>query len=75
MSMIGRTYLEHGRPVTVLARWAATHPPASEAVTWLRPPKASAPRNVLIEREDGSRTVRPFRGLRRPAYRTPADTN
>jgi acetyl esterase len=23
------------------------------------------PRNVLIEREDGSRVVRPFRGLRR----------
>jgi acetyl esterase len=24
------------------------------------------PRNVLIERADGSRVVRPFRGLRRP---------
>jgi hypothetical protein len=66
LSMIGRVYLERSRPVTVLARWAVTHPPASDAVTWLRSPKASAPRNVLIEREDGSRTVRPFRGLRRP---------
>jgi hypothetical protein len=25
------------------------------------------PKNVLIEREDGTRTVRSFRGLRRPA--------
>ena len=27
---------------------------------------ASGPRNVLIERADGTRVVRPFRGLRRP---------
>jgi acetyl esterase len=26
----------------------------------------AGPRNVLIRREDGSRVVRPFRGLRRP---------
>jgi acetyl esterase len=45
--MIGRTYLERGRPVTVLARWNGT-----------------GPRNVLVVREDGSRVVRPFRGLR-----------
>jgi hypothetical protein len=25
------------------------------------------PRNVLIQREDGSKVVRPFRGLRKPA--------
>jgi hypothetical protein len=48
--MIGRTYLERGRPVTVLIRWG----------------KGGGPRNVLIQREDGSRVVRPFRGLRRP---------
>ena len=24
------------------------------------------PRNVLIQREDGSRIIRPFRGLRKP---------
>lgn len=29
----------------------------------------SGPRNVLIQREDGSLVVRPFRGLRRPKER------
>jgi hypothetical protein len=47
--MVGRRYLEHGQPVTVLARWQGNH----------------CPRNVLVERADGSRVVRPFRGLRR----------
>ena len=47
--MIGKVYLEKGRPVTVLIRWAG-----------------KGPRNVLIQRQDGSRVVRPFRGLRRP---------
>lgn len=46
--MIGRTYLEAGRPVVVLVRWSGR-----------------GPRNVLVRREDGSRVVRPFRGLRR----------
>jgi hypothetical protein len=50
--VIGRTYLERGRPVVVLKRWSGR-----------------GQRNVLIEREDGSRVVRPFRGLRLP----PAD--
>lgn len=49
--MIGKTYLERGRPVVVLIRWAKNAP-------------AGRPRNVLIEREDGSLVVRPFRGLR-----------
>lgn len=49
--MVGRVYLERGRPVTVVARWGA----------------GGGPRNVLVEREDGSRVVRPFRGLRRPS--------
>lgn len=66
--MIGRTYLERGRPVVVQARWGA--------VAWRCPPmpicflegeRKGAPRNVLIERTDGSRVVRPFRGLRKPA--------
>lgn len=47
--MVGRTYLERGRPVVVLARWSGT-----------------TQRNVLIRREDGTRVVRPFRGLRVP---------
>lgn len=48
--MIGRTYLERGRPVVVLVRWQGSR----------------AIRNVLIRREDGTEVVRPFRGLRRP---------
>jgi acetyl esterase len=48
--MIGRTYLERGIPVVVLARWRKG---------------AKGPRNVLIQRADGTKVVRPFRGLRR----------
>lgn len=47
--MIGRIYLERGKPVVVLVRWG----------------KGGGPRNVLIQREHGARVVRPFRGLRR----------
>lgn len=47
--MIGRTYFERGIPVVVLARWRKG---------------AKGPRNVLIQRPDGSKVVRPFRGLR-----------
>jgi acetyl esterase len=47
--MIGKIYLERGKPVTVLVRW-----------------KGKGKRNVLIQREDGSKVVRPFRGLRKP---------
>lgn len=49
-SMIGRTYLERGRPVVVEIRWG----------------QGGGPRNVQIRREDGERVIRPFRGLRRP---------
>ncbi len=49
--MIGRRYLEKGRPVTVLKKWGP----------------GGGPRNVLIERRDGTKVVRPFRGLRRMA--------
>jgi hypothetical protein len=52
--MIGRTYLERGRPVRVLVQWGLKK----------RGETHGGPRNVLIEREDGSRVVRPFRGLR-----------
>lgn len=64
--MIGRTYLERGTPVTVLARWSTPGggcwPPW---LHWHTPCRLTAPRNVLIQRQDGSRVVRPFRGLRR----------
>lgn len=49
-SMIGRKYLERGEPVVVLLRG-----------TWTK----GSPRNVLIRRADGTRVVRPFRGLRK----------
>jgi acetyl esterase len=49
--LIGKTYLERGRPVVVLVR-----------SDW----KCRSPRNVLIRRDDGSLVVRPFRGLRLP---------
>jgi hypothetical protein len=46
------SYIERGAPVTVLVQWRLGHGP-------------TGPRNVLIERADGSLVVRPFRGLRR----------
>lgn len=60
---MGRIYLERGKPVTVLIRWE-TRPPAAAAVVWHQPPRRNAPRNVLVERADGTLVVRPFRGLR-----------
>jgi len=62
----GRTYLERGQPVTVIAsrRSTARWSPAG-TVTWLRPPRRHAPLNALIERADGSRIVRGLRGLRK----------
>jgi hypothetical protein len=47
--MVGRTYLERGRPVVVVIRWGP----------------GGGPRNVLVRRESGELVVRPFRGLRR----------
>lgn len=47
--MIGRVYVLRGRQVMVLARAA-----------WTK----GTPRNVLILQDDGTMTVRPFRGLR-----------
>jgi acetyl esterase len=48
-NLAGRIYLERGAPVLVLASWGP----------------GGGPRNVLIERANGDRVVRPFRGLRR----------
>jgi acetyl esterase len=63
----GRTYLEFGQSVVVLIRrwrrgagWSGDFPILGKAMKF-------GPRNVLIEREDGSRVVRSFRGLRRSA--------
>jgi hypothetical protein len=49
--VIGRVYLARGAPVLVVARWGV----------------GGGPRNVLLQRADGSRVVRPFRGLRKTA--------
>jgi acetyl esterase len=46
--MICKTYLERRKPVVVLVRWG----------------KGDDPRNVLIQREEGTTVVRPFRGLK-----------
>jgi len=46
----GALYLERGKPVTILTPFGS----------------GGGPRNVAIQRADGSRVVRPFRGLRRP---------
>jgi acetyl esterase len=43
VTVVGRTNLERGKPVTVLVGWGP----------------GGRPRNVLIEREDGSRDIRP----------------
>jgi hypothetical protein len=54
MSVVGATYLERGRPVTVLVQWRSGSRSGP-----------TGPRNVLIRRADGELVVRPFRGLRR----------
>ena len=58
MSIVGRTYLERGTPVVVLIGWGP----------------GGGPRNVAIRRPDGSVTIRPFRGLRKPRPASPAPT-
>ncbi|GAA3096374.1 hypothetical protein [Streptosporangium carneum] len=68
--MIGRTYLERGRAVTVVVAYAAPSkarplPGRPSWPTWRRAPRP-APRNVLVRRVDGQAVVRPFRGLRLP---------
>lgn len=74
--IVGTTYLEHGRPVVALTRWASPPKtavqPVSGHVLHLAG-KRGTPRNVLIRREAGQLVVRPFRGLRRPPEQ-PDDT-
>lgn len=65
----GSTYLERGVPVTVAAAWNAKRNPELPRLRELLPlvvTRPSGPRNVLIERADGTVTVRGFRGLRKP---------
>jgi hypothetical protein len=58
----GRVYLLRGEQVTVTCAWngrSTDLPTQLPHVTTRR----FAPRNVQIQRPDGSRAVRPFRGL------------
>ncbi|MGW0836549.1 hypothetical protein [Streptomyces prunicolor] len=67
--MTGRTYLERGRPVTVLIAYCARRVPDVTGdwlhFQWPGQRPAAGPRNVAIRRTDGSTVVRPFRGLTR----------
>lgn len=63
--IVGRTYLERGEPVTVLVQWRQV-PKAELLVLPGLALKATTPRNVLVERADGTEVVRPLRGLRKP---------
>ena len=63
-NITGQTYLEGGKPVTVLARWNGTPaaPWAGIALVWHsrsdgKPHSRSGPHNILIERADGSRVA------------------
>jgi hypothetical protein len=67
--IVGRTYLERGEPVVVLVQWKQA-PKAKLLDLPGLALKATTPRNVLIERADGSRVVRPFRGLRKAPNQT-----
>ncbi len=49
--IVGRTYLLAGEPVVIVTQWRLGHGKVK-------------PRNVTIQRADGTRDVRPFRGLR-----------
>ena len=62
MAVVGATYLERGRPVTVVAQWRSG-----------RDAGPRGPRNVLIRRADGELVVRPFRGLRRVPAESPVE--
>jgi hypothetical protein len=69
-----RTYWEHRgpnrwEPVTVRTRYAVPGPPPDVPFPHLVLGR-SAPRNVLVERADGSRDVRPVRLLRIKKPRT-----
>jgi hypothetical protein len=63
--VVGRTYYDHGQPVTVLAQWTRPLPGDGSGVQWWFREPRNAPRNVLIRRACGGCAVRPFRGLRK----------
>ena len=58
-NLAGRTYFERGKPVTVLRSWGP----------------GGGMRNVLVQRDDGTLVVRPFRGLRKQGPSCPPTTS
>jgi hypothetical protein len=64
------THLEHGRPVTVLIRPRLTRKDLPASRYPLVRTSLYPVRNVLVQRSDGSRVVRPWRGLA-PIKETP----
>lgn len=70
MTIVGRTYLERGAPVEIVAQWSQRGAPLMDArypISLTSRIARGGPRNVLIRRPDGELVVRPFRGLRRAA--------
>lgn len=79
MTMVGRTYLERGLPVVVLAQWHAhtgnlvedgtlglTKDPAGLGLKLeFHTTARSGSCNVLIRRANGELVIRPTRGLRK----------
>lgn len=76
--IVGNTYLEKGKPVTVLAQWRTGEALGIGSFAHFDGPmyptivhifsgreKGSGPRNVLIQRQNRELVVRPFRGLRK----------
>jgi hypothetical protein len=63
------THLEHGRPVTVLIRPRLTRKDLPTPLPLVRTSPYPV-RNVLVQRADRSRVVRPWRGLA-PIKETP----
>ncbi|MGX6605630.1 hypothetical protein ACWKSP_26380 [Micromonosporaceae bacterium Da 78-11] len=62
----GQTYLERGEPVLVVVGWKQIPKAERLDLPGLEALRPWTPRNVMVERADGARVVRPFRGLRRP---------
>jgi hypothetical protein len=69
VSIVGRTYLERGKPVRLINGFALPSksnplPACPPWLLWSSQP-SGPPRNVAILRESGDTDVRPFRGLRK----------
>lgn len=61
--MIGRRYRLHGTTVTVLCAWNGRTADLPTPLFPLIRTRLHAPRNVQLQLDDGTVTIRPFRGL------------